>query len=311
MNDAINHQVVMIGPRQTMIGILTQPVGYEPEDQPVFVILNTGIIHRVGYHRMYVALACALAEVGYQTLRFDLSGIGDSESWGHGRSPIEGVLADVREAVEWLFTAQGARKIILVGLCSGADYSLVYGISDPRVRGLVLLDPSIPPTAQYHLRDLLRHLTRPQSWINLVMGRGRRWKNLLRLLGLVGEEARRSYWPDLNAPVLRGFLQNAYQQAMEVGMQCLIVCTSGLPHQHNYRRQICDAFPAVPFASRLRLEYFARCDHVFTLGADRERLFGIVIAWAQETCFGREAGIKPNRKEAFDLRSRERVSYEI
>src|ERR1700754_2059370 len=80
MTDGIHDQVVMIGARNSMVGLVTQPVDYEPSDRPVFVILNSGIIHRVGHHRMYVSLARMLARAGYQVLRFDLSGIGDSES---------------------------------------------------------------------------------------------------------------------------------------------------------------------------------------------------------------------------------------
>ncbi len=229
---------------------------------------------------MDVVLARMLARAGYQVLRFDLSGIGDSEGRVDGLSPLEGALADVREAIDWLVTARRARRIILVGLFSGADLSLFHGSSDPRVCGLVLLDPSIPPTPAFYLRDLLRHLSRPQSWINIVLVRSRRLQRLRKLLGLTGE-VRQSYWPNLNEPVIRDFLQNAYQRSMDRGVQCLIVFTSGSPHQHNYRRQILDAFPTVPFAGRLRLEYFTRCDHLFTRGTDRKRLFDAVMAWTQ------------------------------
>ena len=170
MRDGILDQAVMIGVRKTLVGIMTQPVDYEPNDRPVFLILNSGIIHRVGHHRMYVTLARALAGVGYPVLRFDLSGIGDSESREDGLSMLDAALADVREAVDWLFTVRRARKVILVGLCSGADQALVYGISDRRVCGLVLLDPSIPPTRQYRLRFFLRHAIAPKSWFNILTG---------------------------------------------------------------------------------------------------------------------------------------------
>ncbi len=294
-----------------MVGTVTQPVNYEPGDRPVFVILNSGIIHRVGHHRMYVILARMLAEAGYQVLRFDLSGIGDSESRVDGLPPLEGVLADVREAVEWLVTARRAQKIILAGLCSGADHSLIYGISDPRVCGLVLLDPSIPPTRAYYLRDVLRHLRQPQSWINFVLGRGRRWKKLRRSLGLASNEPWENHWSDLGDPAIRSFLQNAYQRSMDLGMQCLMVFTSGLAHQHNYRHQILDAFPTVPFGGRLRLEYFADCDHLFTSETDRSRLFGMVMAWAQETSFAGQTGTEANPDQAVDPNSRDRISYEV
>ena len=68
MSDKIQDQAVMIGARKTLVGIMTQPADYEPRNRPVFVILNSGIIHRVGHHRMYVALARALAGAGYQVL---------------------------------------------------------------------------------------------------------------------------------------------------------------------------------------------------------------------------------------------------
>src|ERR1700722_13909181 len=99
MRENVHQQVVMIGARKTMVGMMTQPVEYEPGDRPVVVILNSGIIHRVGHHRMYVVLARMLAGAGYQVLRFDLSGIGDSEGRVDGLSPLEGALADVREAI--------------------------------------------------------------------------------------------------------------------------------------------------------------------------------------------------------------------
>ena len=59
----------------------------------------------------------------------------------------------------------------------------------------------------------------------------------------------------LGDPEVRTFLEKAYQDAMELGIQCLAVFTSGFPHQHNYRRQLLDAFPRVRFAGQLRLEH--------------------------------------------------------
>jgi pimeloyl-ACP methyl ester carboxylesterase len=310
MNARTHDQAVMIGARKTLVGIVTQRADYAPEDRPVFVILNTGIIHRVGHHRMYVTLARALAEAGYQVLRFDLSGIGDSEGREDGLSLLEGVLADVGEVIDWLVTARQARRIILVGLCSGADHSLVYGISDARVCGLVLLDPSIPRTRRYYLRYVARQLVRPRSWINLLTGSGPFWVTIRKFFGS-DDEARARRWLNLSDPTIRSFLQNAYRRSMDLGVQCLAVFTSGLPHQHNYRRQILDAFPGVPFKGQLQLEYFAGSDHVFTSEADRKRLLDIVMAWAQTAHFARGAGAEPNARQAVGPVSPDYVSYEV
>jgi pimeloyl-ACP methyl ester carboxylesterase len=311
MSNGIRDQAVMIGSKRTLVGIVTQAAGYEPGDRPVFVILNSGIIHRVGHHRMYVTLARKLGGAGYQVLRFDLSGIGDSESQAHGLSLLDGVLADVREAIDWMATARQARRIILVGLCSGANYSLVHGISDPRVCGLVLLDPSIPPTLRFYLRSFLHHLVRAQSWSNFAAGRGRFWTKVRKLLGVARDDVRESQRLNLNEPEIRLYLQNAYQRSMDLGMQCLAVFTSGAPHQHNYRRQILDAFPTVPFADRLRLEYFAGCDHVFTSEADRNRLFRIVMDWVGEASFAKPVCPRANSKMLTEDAPLVHVSYEV
>jgi pimeloyl-ACP methyl ester carboxylesterase len=311
MSNEIYDQAVLIGARNTLVGIVTQRADYEPGDRPVFVILNTGIIHRVGHHRMYVTLARALAKEGFQVLRFDLSGIGDSEGRKDGLSLLDGVLADVREVIDWLVAAQRARRIILVGLCLGADHSLVCGTSDPRVCGLVLLDPSIPPTRRYYLRYFAHQLVRPQPWINVMTGRGTFWRTVRKLVGSADEDAWERRRLDLADASVRSFLQSAYQRSMDLGIQCLAVFTSGLPHQHNYRRQILDAFPAVPFAGQLQLEYFAGSDHVFTLDADRKRLFRILMAWVQTARFSRVTGDEPNARQAVSPVSPDCVSYEV
>ena len=248
MKVAIRDQAVTLGRRGTMVGIVTQPVNHVPGELPAFVILNTGLIHRIGHHRMFVTLARRLAAAGHQVLRFDLSGIGDSESRGEALSPLESTLADIGEAIEWIAKTGGARRFILLGLCSGADHALVYGRSDPRVVGLVLLDPSIPPTRQYHVRYVAGHLVRARSWLDLFCGRGRFWNTVRRWAGDRSDELWERHRLRLGDPEVRTFLEKAYQDAMELGIQCLAVFTSGFPHQHNYRRQLLDAFPRVRFA---------------------------------------------------------------
>ena len=160
MSDGIHDQAVMIGARKTLVGIMTQPVDYEPEDRPVFVILNSGIIHRVGHHRMYVTLARALARVGYPVLRFDLSGIGDSESREDGLSMLDAALADVREVVDWLVhcapSAQGYSGRVVLGCGPGAR---LRDLRSACLRARVARSVH-PPTRQYHVRRFLRRLSR-------------------------------------------------------------------------------------------------------------------------------------------------------
>ena len=50
---AYKEQAVLLG-RHSLVGIVTRPPPARQKDEPVVVILNTGIVHRVGHHRMYV-----------------------------------------------------------------------------------------------------------------------------------------------------------------------------------------------------------------------------------------------------------------
>ena len=142
----VNEQAIVFGQQKSLVGIVTSAAtSTAPTGRPAIVILNTGIVHRVGYNRMYVPLSRTLAATGYTVLRFDYSGIGDSEPRADGFTPLASSLTDIREALDWLETVRQASQIILLGLCSGADHAVLYGPTDPRVVGLVLIDPSIPP----------------------------------------------------------------------------------------------------------------------------------------------------------------------
>jgi dienelactone hydrolase len=138
---------------------------------PAVVILNTGIVHRVGHHRMYVSLSRKLAGAGHLVLRFDLSGIGDSEQRHDKLSTIDSSLADIREALDFLAATQQASRFVLIGLCSGADHAVLHGPTDPRVVGMVLMDPSIPPTTRYYVHYILQRLTSLQNWGSVAAGR--------------------------------------------------------------------------------------------------------------------------------------------
>jgi dienelactone hydrolase len=273
-----------MGDGKSLVGVVTRPIHEGPSDNPVVVILNTGIIHRVGHHRMYVTLARKLAALGYKVLRFDLSGIGDSEMRTDELSPLDGAIDDIREVVTWLKTTHRAERIILVGLCSGADHALMYGSFDPAVVGLVLLDPSIPPTRKQYVLHLWARLLQPGSWVPALARHLRMWRSQA-LLGFSAAAVQRRYRVRLNDREVRAFLEQAYERTVRRGTQFLAVFTSGLTHRYSYRQQMLDALAAVPFEGRLSLEYLPGCDHLFTAESDRKRLFNLIIGWLQNTQF--------------------------
>ena len=145
----IREQAALFGARKSLVGIVTHDPAQARTNLPAIVILNAGIIHRVGPNRMFVGVARTLAANGHLVVRFDLSGIGDSEPRDDGLAPLEAALADIHEVINSLEATRQVRRVILVGLCSGADQSIIYGGRDSRIAGVVLIDPSVPRTPRY------------------------------------------------------------------------------------------------------------------------------------------------------------------
>lgn len=292
MTKPANERVVMIGRSQSLVGILASPARPAGTVLPGVVILNTGIAHRVGHHRMYVGLARKLAGAGHAVLRFDLSGIGDSPARADGMAPLPAVLAEIREAVDWITAKAGARTVVLVGLCQGAEHALRYGHADPRVVGLVLLDPPVPPTARFYAHYVGQRLLSPRSWLTFGTGRGRLWRDatagLASLVGAGAPEPRDS----LLEPRNRGLLEELYRRSIAAGLHLLTVLAGEEQNgRQTYREQLLDAFPGIAFGSRLRLEFFDDCDHTFGSLRHRRLLGEVVLDWLAQASLERPSAV--------------------
>lgn len=284
----VRENVYAVGPDKSLVAAVTEPVrGAGMNAAPVIVILNTGIIHRVGHQRKFVILARELAARGYLVVRFDFGGIGDSERRTDNLSALEGCLDDIRVILDWLEASRGHRRSILLGLCSGADHAIIYAGSDPRVVGAGLLDPMIPPTRRFYLHYILHRLTRPRSWLSFITGNGHLFAIIRkRLLKPKSGEGHAGSPGDER---VRLFLKDVYARAIENNVQLLSVLTGASDtRQSSYREQILDAFPELDLSPLLRAEFFEDSDHLFLFEHDRKRLNAIIIDWIETAKF-REA----------------------
>ena len=274
---AYKEQAVLLG-RHSLVGIVTRPPAAGQKDAPVIVILNTGIVHRVGHHRMYVSLSRDLAKSGRTVVRFDFAGIGDSKPRSDSTSPLMASLSDIREVLDTLEKTHEARKFILVGLCSGADHAVLYAHTDPRIAGLVLMDPTLPPTFRYYFYYVMQRLKNVRNWKSVATGRS----GLMRLASthLMSSVRPESEIEGLNLQNLRfsSYLPQCYRSATARGVRMLAVFTS-VSVRHTYKQQMLDAFPEA--SAKLRLEFFPESDHLFSGEKERDRLRTVMSDWLE------------------------------
>jgi pimeloyl-ACP methyl ester carboxylesterase len=282
---AFKEQALLLGPRRSLVGVLAEGCGGAARtDRPALVILNSGIVHRVGANRMSVTLARALASAGHTVVRFDLSGVGDSDPRPDGLAPLDAAMADIQEVLDSLESTRRTRRFILAGLCSGADHSLIYAQKDARVVGAILLDPSIPRTLRHRAYHYRSRLLRRESWLNLLRGRNPLWRALRARVAGGGAAAEEppGRQEELQRPEVRAYLERAYQTTLARGVQFLAALTG---ERSYYREQLLEAFPRAPFGGQLRLEYFKHSDHMFSAQVHSAHLIRVIVAWAGTTVF--------------------------
>jgi len=157
--------------RATCVAVLSASAGERRSSVGVVVIVG-GPQYRVGSHRQFALLARALALAGVPTLRFDYRGMGDSD--GEPRN-FESIHDDIRAAIDALSREAGVARVVLWGLCDGATAALLYGASDPRVAGIVALNPWARSThgeAATRLKHYyLRRLGSLEFWRKVLSGR--------------------------------------------------------------------------------------------------------------------------------------------
>ena len=128
--EAIHERVLRLGDDGHLVAIASDPPAADAT--PTAILLNAGVLHRVGPHRLHVRLARSLAASGIHAVRIDLSGIGDSRPLPSGLGFRASSVADVRAAMDQV--GGTTARFVLFGVCSGADNALAAAEVDPRVR---------------------------------------------------------------------------------------------------------------------------------------------------------------------------------
>jgi pimeloyl-ACP methyl ester carboxylesterase len=183
----IRERVVWIGDARNLFGIFSEPEGPSRDDTPLILLVNAGSVHHVGLNRLYVLVARQLAAQGFRTLRMDLGGLGDSFAANPMRANdpfAASAFGDIEATLEQLQEHLGVKRVVLMGLCSGA-YMAFHGaaqLANPILVESVLINPltfywregmtleAAPEAGLKIFHYYMRAALKPSKWLKFLSG---------------------------------------------------------------------------------------------------------------------------------------------
>ena len=239
------------------------------------VLLNAGVVHRIGPHRLHVKLARALSAQGQASLRLDLSGLGDS---GRVRLPAayrEQSCRDVQGAMDQLEHRFGIRRFALFGICSGAENALEIAYRDARVRGVYMVDGHAYPTfTTWWLRYALA--VRAHGPYHAV-----RWLSRRLQTPRTTDASMEVPASDMDGRLSRDEFARQLQKLADRQVDTEIVYTGSVLDRYNHASQFRRTFGRHAFIEQVRCRYRPDLDHTLTALRAQQALIEEVLAWAQ------------------------------
>jgi pimeloyl-ACP methyl ester carboxylesterase len=270
------------GPSRNLFGVITVPEKAGYEGGGGVVILNAGVIHQVGPYRLHTELARILADLGFPVLRFDLSGIGDSQRVETGMTEEELTIHEGQAAMDVLTQYCGCRSFILMGLCSGADNSHAIAVRDPRVRGLVYIDGFAYRTVLFYCKEIYRALIAPRKLLKYAV---RMYRKAVRRYSQraqtgVGPQTRQQIYEREFPPQKK--VMRELRAIFDRGVKALFIYSGGIPLYFNHQRQFYDMFRPISTSGNVWFRYFKDADHIFTDYSLRAALCSEIASWLKD-----------------------------
>ena len=185
---SFKERIVRFAPDKSRFGILSGPAVTPDPSLPIVLIANSGSNHRVGPSRLYVLIARELAKYGFRSLRFDIRGLGDSNTPGSNNENEEYINEsndEILMAMQTFGDSYKDNKYVLMGLCSGAYFSFIAALKmkDVQIIDSILINPltfhwfegmeyDASPAKNFSYWSWYKKAIRdPKSWLKLFRGR--------------------------------------------------------------------------------------------------------------------------------------------
>jgi len=273
----MRERAIIFGNEKNLVGVLTEPdVNRRLKDTPCVLMLNSGILHHVGPFRLHVDMARHLAVQGYMSFRFDIAGIGDSLSVKGTGYDEDGIIDDVRMAIDELERKKEITDFVIIGLCTGAANAHKVAVVDGRVKSAAFLDGYAYPTWRFYIKRYLLAVMDPLRVKN----------GLLRIVRRVFEKStndNQSFevsedfgWWELPA---KNEVHGDLVKLVDRGVDLLYIYSGEEREVYNYQDQFKQAFSSIDFNGKLKVIINEEADHTYVMAEDRDRLISQVTSW--------------------------------
>ncbi|MEO6238620.1 MAG: hypothetical protein ABIQ52_16620 [Vicinamibacterales bacterium] len=264
-------RVHLFGSHGGLVGIVTEPDAAKARPgAPAILFSNVGLNHRVGPNRVFVELSRGLADAGFLSLRFDLSGLGDSEPRRDAAGDLERAVGDTREAMDFL-AQRDIRTFVVLGFCSGVDSAHEAALRDDRVAGAIFIDGYAYKNPGFWLRYWTVRNIQPARWRRYARQRVQAFRG-----NRVHTETGETLEIYVRESPSRERFASDIATLVSRSVRLLFIFTVVADNHYNYPNQFHDTFG---YRDQIAVEYFWRADHTFSTEGHRASLNTRLVAW--------------------------------
>lgn len=283
MSQASPHEdTQVLGDSMHLVATTTTPKASSDGPPPLIALLtNSGVIPRSGPNRMNVHLARHFATLGIPSVRFDLSGLGDSSRPANPRPMMEQWIADCRAVMDHAERQHGCARFLMIGFCSGAEVAHLLGLQDERLRAALLWDMYAYPTAGSKLRFLWLRLSK-LGFAGLL---GKLKGRVLRAMGLSPKlVSRKEANPQAipSQPPAKAELMQRLQTLVDQGVSLHFSFAEGNPHWFNHEGQFRAMFKGAPFLRHVSFRFLREADHLLTEERAQTAFLSMTDEWLKQ-----------------------------
>jgi len=211
--------------------------------------------------------------MGFSSLRVDLSGNGDSPG-RPGLTHQQSVAADYEEILSILESRLGRLPLVMAGLCAGADNAIRLTPKEPRVVGMVLLDPICFRDDGFRARAVFMKYTNPARYLAWLKHHYRA------LTGSIVEGADHIDPLTLRDLPTREQLRAAFESVRKRKGRVLSVFTQYALQYYNRAGQLGQILDLEGYPQFCTELFWPQAEHTYCLEVHRRRLLDEIKTWA-------------------------------